>query len=94
MTKPKDEIISFKVDKTLARVLRAIPNRSKFLRKAVATALKNTCPLCRGIGTLTPEQLEHWTVFSERHFVQECEDCQAAYIVCGNEDKKREVHSP
>ena len=42
----KQEIITFKVDASLWQRLRAIPNRSEFIRAAVQAALAGTCPLC------------------------------------------------
>lgn len=78
----KDEVITFKVDDALARELAGIPNRSEFIRAAILRALENACPLCGGIGILTPDQKRHWESFAEHHSVQKCNDCEANYLVC------------
>jgi metal-responsive CopG/Arc/MetJ family transcriptional regulator len=86
MKENKMEVISFKVDEHLAKVIREIPNRSEFIRKALLNALDNTCPLCRGSGIITPLQKTHWEEFTHSHYVEVCEDCHAVHIVCQNEN--------
>ena len=78
----KQEIITFKVDAPLWQALRSIPNRSEFIRSAIQAALKSTCPLCKGTGTLTPDQRDHWTEFAEKHSLETCDDCHAVHLVC------------
>ena len=78
----KQDIITFKVDTTLAEKIRDLPNRSDFIRKAVLAALDNSCPLCQGTGIITPEQKDHWNDFMKEHDVVRCEDCEALYITC------------
>jgi hypothetical protein len=77
-----DEVISFKVEASLAEVIKRLPNRSQFIRAAVLAALEHTCPLCQGTGILTPEQQEHWEEFAEHHSVAECTACGHPYLVC------------
>jgi len=78
----RHEIISFKVDRSLAAAMRGIPNRSAFIRSAILAALDGACPLCKGTGILTPEQRSHWNAFSANHPIRECEQCHAVYIAC------------
>ncbi|HOZ45706.1 MAG TPA: ribbon-helix-helix domain-containing protein [Candidatus Hydrogenedentes bacterium] len=85
MGKPKPEIITFKVDNELSEAMRGIPNRSQFIRSAVLAALDNTCPLCRGVGVLTPKQREHWNEFARTHSVTECAECHEYYLQCSAE---------
>lgn len=85
MKKPKDEIVTFKVDQPLAEALRNIPNRSEFIRSAVAAALEGVCPLCQGSGTLTMDQKRHWESFARRHTLAECDQCHAVHLVCEEE---------
>jgi hypothetical protein len=80
--KKKEEIITFKVDDALLKMLQGIENRSEFIRSAIAAALERTCPLCRGTGILTPEQRKHWEDFSSNHTVEECAECHAVHLVC------------
>jgi metal-responsive CopG/Arc/MetJ family transcriptional regulator len=87
MKETKQEVISFKVDEDLAKVIREIPNRSEFIRKALLNALDNTCPLCRGTGIITPKQKIHWKEFSHHHRVEVCEDCHAVHLVCENDEE-------
>lgn len=80
--KPKPETITFKVDEDLAVALRGIPNRSQFIRSALASALDSVCPFCHGTGILTPGQRQHWDAFMSRHSRQECDHCQEPVLVC------------
>ena len=84
----KEEIITFKVDESLAEAMKSVQNRSDFIRKAILNALENTCPLCAGTGILTPEQRVHWNAFAENHHIQKCKDCNEYYLVCDNEGEQ------
>jgi hypothetical protein len=91
MGKKKHEIITFKADESLNKALMSVPNRSEFIRNAIMTALENVCPLCRGTGTLTPDQLKHWDNFSKNHSLTECKRCHEFHLVCNadnSENKK------
>jgi hypothetical protein len=81
-TRKKDDVITFKVDASLAEALRGVSNRSEFIRTAILVALDSVCPLCMGTGILTPDQHSHWERFSEGHSVTKCSDCQAVHLVC------------
>jgi len=78
----KQEVISFKVDATLARALDALPNRSEFIRCAVLAALDSGCPLCGGTGILSADQRVHWRRFAATHALVQCDDCHAYHLVC------------
>ena len=78
----KQEIVTFKVDQALWQAMEGIPNRSEFIRSAILRALDNACPLCKGTGSLTPDQRRHWEAFAEKHVVEQCEDCHAVHLVC------------
>ncbi|HBL35340.1 MAG TPA: hypothetical protein DDZ55_00865 [Firmicutes bacterium] len=80
--KKKQEVITFKVDTALSEAMEGIPNRSEFIRAAILTALKDTCPLCRGAGILTPEQQRHWQKFAQNHSISKCEECHSFHLVC------------
>lgn len=83
--KKKEEIITFKVDEALAHAMKGIDNRSAFIRNAISAALQITCPLCRGTGILTQDQVTHWRAFSKHHSVEECTVCHAFHLVCDAE---------
>jgi hypothetical protein len=78
----KDEVITFKVESPLAELLRRIPNRSQFIRQAVLSSLDHLCPLCQGLGILSPDQKRHWQEFSRHHGIRECEDCGSVVLIC------------
>ena len=82
----KTDLITFKVDPSLAELIERLPNRSEFIRKAILAALTNTCPLCLGSGVLTPEQREHWGRFTKGHKVERCDDCNAIHLQCERGD--------
>ncbi|MBW1696363.1 MAG: CopG family transcriptional regulator [Deltaproteobacteria bacterium] len=82
MKKAKQEIVTFKVDRSLLGVLKDLPNRSEFIRQAILNALDNACPLCMGTGSLTPNQKKHWQRFSRNHSLEECEDCHEIHLIC------------
>ena len=79
---PKTDLISFKVEHSLAELIDRLPNKSEFIRKALLGALESTCPLCQGSGVLNPEQAEHWKRFTEHHRVERCGECKAVYLRC------------
>ena len=78
----KEQIVTFKVDEGLFKILNRIPNRSEFIRNSILKSLDNTCPLCNGVGILNPCQKEHWEQFTQHHHVAECSDCNSVYLTC------------
>lgn len=78
----KADTITFKVDPELAEAMRGLPNRSAFIRRAVAAALQTSCPLCGGTGVLDAAQLEHWQRLARTHGLERCERCHAVHLVC------------
>ena len=78
----KSEIITFKADEALSAAMSAVPNRSAFIRSAVLAALENVCPMCAGMGTLTPNQKRHWEALAADHAVEECRRCHEVRLVC------------
>lgn len=77
------EIITFKMDKQLARAMEGIENRSAFIRTAILAALDNLCPFCKGTGVLTPHRKEHWQDFAQKHAVTQCGECDGVLTQCG-----------
>ena len=84
----KQEVISFKVDDSLAEAMRGVPNRSDFIRSAILAALDGVCPVCMGTGILGPLQKQHWEAFAASHPMIECPDCHEQHLTCDN------THSP
>lgn len=88
----RQEIITFKADRSLLDAMAGVPNRSEFIRNAVLAALENICPLCKGRGILTANQRNHWNSFAADHGLAECDDCHEMHLVCASLPK-RTVHS-
>jgi len=86
--KTKDQILSFKLDEELYEKIKFMPDRSKFIRDAIAMALENTCPFCNGTGILDQAQKEHWKNLMKNHSLERCDDCGALFIKCNNEKTK------
>lgn len=78
----RTEMMTFKAGPSLKAALRAVPNRSEFIRSAVLAALDKSCPLCGGAGVLSPEQKRHWDRFAEDHKMKVCGRCDAVHIAC------------
>ena len=85
MVKTKDrstEVVTFKMDKSLTKMMRGIKNRSEFIRSAILAALDNVCPFCRGTGVLTPHRKKHWKELVGHHKMKECGECHETVFVC------------
>ncbi len=78
----KHEVISFKADRDLMRLLARVENRSAFIRAAVLAALDSACPLCGGSGILQPHQRQIWDAFSHSHPQAECGRCHEQVFTC------------
>lgn len=85
----KSEIITFKADQSLLKAFKGVENRSRFIRQAVSAALENVCPLCKGSGTLTVNQMRHWDTFAEDHSLRRCSSCHEVHLVCGKRPSKQ-----
>jgi hypothetical protein len=80
--KKKQETVTFKVDEDLMEIIKEIPNRSEFIRRAILSAMGTICPLCNGSGMLTPNQKKHWDDFSVNHVIARCRQCDERVLVC------------
>jgi hypothetical protein len=78
------EVITFKVDPALAKLMRGITNRSEFIRTAILGALDNVCPFCRGSGVLTEHRKKHWDELNKSHNMKECRECHEEVMVCSH----------
>ncbi len=81
MPRTKEEVITFKVDASLAGAMKGIPNRSQFIRGAILAALDSVCPVCMGTGVLTIHQRRHWDDFAHQHRFEECPDCHVKHLI-------------
>ncbi|MCR4422775.1 MAG: NADP-dependent isocitrate dehydrogenase [Spirochaetales bacterium] len=80
----KDVVVTVKVDQDLYEKLKDLPDRSKFIRNAIESALEDRCPLCNGTGIMNKSQKKHWDEFIKTHSVERCTECGSLYIKCFN----------
>jgi len=57
--KDKGVVVSFRVDRHLADVLKNVPDKSSFIRDVILRSFYRPCPLCQGRGVL-PEEIAAW----------------------------------
>ena len=76
------EVITFKMDKSLSKMMKGIQNRSEFIRLAILAALDNICPFCKGTGVLTPHRKKHWDKLASQHKAQVCRECDEVVLEC------------
>jgi hypothetical protein len=72
---PKTEVVAFKVESELAELLNKLPNKSAFIRKAIAAQLGVACPLCRGKGVVPRGLHDHFAPFIAEHHSRNCDGC-------------------
>jgi hypothetical protein len=72
--KPK-RVVAFKVEAELADLLNKLPNKSAFIRKAIAAQLGVTCPLCQGKGVVPRGLHDHFAPVINQHTARTCEGC-------------------
>jgi hypothetical protein len=68
-------VVAFKVEQELADLLNRLPNKSAFIRKAIAAQLGMACPLCRGKGTVPRGVHDHYAPLVAQHSSRNCEGC-------------------
>lgn len=74
--KPKiDVVVAFKVEKELADLLDKLPNKSAFIRKAIAAQLGAPCPLCQGKGVVSRGVYEHYAPLLKQFDAHSCDGC-------------------
>ncbi len=78
------EVITFKVDRDLMKLMKGIRNRSEFIRAAILESLDNVCTFCRCSGVLTPHRKKHWNELNKHHNKKECKDCHEDVLVCSH----------
>lgn len=72
---PKTAVVAFKVEAELAEFLNKLPNKSAFIRKAIAAQLGMACPLCNGAGVVPRGVHDHYAPLLTRFNSRECEGC-------------------
>ncbi len=72
---PKTAVVAFKVESELAELLNKLPNKSAFIRKAIAAQLGVTCPLCTGKGVVPRGLHDHFAPILARAASRSCDGC-------------------
>jgi hypothetical protein len=72
---PKTAVVAFKVEEELAEFLNKLPNKSAFIRKAIAAQLGMACPLCNGKGVVPRGVHDHYAGLLDQLNRRHCEGC-------------------
>jgi hypothetical protein len=72
---PKAAVVAFKVEEELADFLNKLPNKSAFIRKAIAAQLGMACPLCNGAGVVPRGVHDHYAPLLQKFNSRRCEGC-------------------
>jgi hypothetical protein len=73
----KTEVVAFKVEAELAEFLNKLPNKSAFIRKAIAAQMKMACPLCGGAGVVSRGVHDHFEPLLKQFNSRNCDGCGA-----------------
>src|SRR5438067_3674753 len=71
----KTKVVAFKVEEALADLLDKLPNKSEFIRKAIAAQLGVACPLCRGKGVVPRGVHDHYGPLLDKLASRNCDGC-------------------
>jgi ssDNA-binding Zn-finger/Zn-ribbon topoisomerase 1 len=71
----KTAVVAFKVEEELAEFLNKLPNKSAFIRKAIAAQMKMACPLCNGSGVVSRGVHDHYAALLGDLNSRNCEGC-------------------
>jgi len=72
---PKTAVVAFKVEEELAEFLNKLPNKSAFIRKAIAAQMSTACPLCSGSGQVSRWMHDHYAPLIASWNEKKCEGC-------------------
>src|ERR1700729_2799893 len=72
---PKTKVVAFKVEEELAELLNKLPNKSAFIRKAIAAQLGVACPLCHGKGVVPRGVHDHFAPLLHKFASRDCDSC-------------------
>ena len=72
---PNTEVVAFKVEPELAEFLNKLPNKSAFIRKAIAAQMSTACPLCAGSGQVSRWAHDHYVPLLAEWSKHDCDSC-------------------
>jgi hypothetical protein len=73
--KPKTAVVAFKIEADLADFLNQLPNKSAFIRKAIAAQMSMACPLCNGTGQVSRWAHDHYAPLLANWNSRKCDGC-------------------
>jgi len=79
VAKGKSVVVTFRVDAHLAEALERLPDKSQFIRQALAKTFHETCPACAGEGRLDCDAAKWIAEVLKRDGAKKCVCCGAAY---------------
>jgi hypothetical protein len=71
----KTAVVAFKVEQELAELLDKLPNKSAFIRKAIAAQLGMECPVCNGKGVVPRGVHDHVVGLLDQFRSRACDGC-------------------
>lgn len=72
---PKTAVVAFKVEEELAQFLNQLPNKSAFIRKAIAAQMSMACPLCSGSGQVSRGMHDRYIPLLKAWNSRKCQGC-------------------
>jgi hypothetical protein len=72
---PKTAVVAFKVEEELADFLNKLPNKSAFIRKAIAAQMSMACPLCAGSGQVSRWAHDNYAPLIAQWKQRACDGC-------------------
>src|SRR5438309_11914663 len=87
---PKTAVVAFKVEEELADFLNQLPNKSAFIRKAIAAQMSMACPLCHGSGQVTRWVHDHFVPLMNSLQARTCDGCGSHLSLSYNPGKLSE----
>src|SRR5438132_3272267 len=73
--KSKTAVVAFKIEEELAEFLNQLPNKSAFIRKAIAAQMSTACPLCSGSGQVSRWAHDHYAPLLAEWNLHNCDGC-------------------
>lgn len=71
----KTAVVAFKVEEELADFLNKLPNKSAFIRKAIAAQMSTACPLCSGSGQVSRWVHDNYAPLISQWSHRHCDGC-------------------
>lgn len=80
----RNTLVAFKVEAELAELLNRLPNKSAFIRQALAAHLGVCCPLCNGKGLVARGIHDHYAPLIDANRTKGCLHCGGKLQLSGD----------